>query len=79
VHSGQAGIVNMPAARLMGSVSSALIVIANTYCEILKCVIKELRINLATGKIYELMQFAKMVPFTDSKEQVEQLLKGLLT
>jgi hypothetical protein len=77
-HTGLAGVVNIQGEAFKNILTSSLIIIMDTYCEVLACVIKEFKIDHATSKINNLMKYAKQVSFTDSPKEAQMLYDGLV-
>ena len=69
----------MPADGFNASGALALRLMIETYCEVLQCVIKELKIDMASDKINQLLHFAKTVSFTNSDAQAQQLFDELMS
>jgi hypothetical protein len=78
VHSGLTGIINLQAATFTLMCGVAFKLAADSYWESLLTMIREFKIGKATAKIEEKLKAAKILPFTDSPEQAEQLLRELL-
>jgi hypothetical protein len=77
VHSGLTGVANLKAETFTTMCGQAFILAADSYREILLVMIEEFKIQKANTMIEGKLKAAKMLPFTESPEQVEQLLKGL--
>jgi hypothetical protein len=77
-HTGLAGVVDLPAVAFKNMLTAALIIIMEAYCEVLVCVIKELKIDRATQKIHKLMEYAKKVPFTNTAEDASALFNEMM-
>ncbi len=75
VHAGLTGVVNLKAETFTTMCGSAFILAADSYREILLAMIEEFKIEKADDKIKRKLKAAKMLPFTESQEQAEQLLK----
>lgn len=78
VHSGLAGVVNLQREAFMTMCGIAFRLAAESYTQILLAVIRELKIARGSEKLEEKLQAAKMLPFTDSPEQADQLFKELM-
>jgi hypothetical protein len=77
VHSGLTGIVNLKAETFTLVCGCAFKLAADAYWEVLTTVIREFKIAKANEKIEGKLKAAKLLPFTDTPEQAEQLLKAL--
>ena len=77
VHSGLTGIVNLKAETFTLMCGLAFKLSADAYWEVLMTMIREFKIAKANEKIEGKLKAAKMLPFTDTPEQAEKLLKSL--
>jgi hypothetical protein len=75
VHSGLTGVINLKAATFTTMCGCAFILAADSYREILLAMIEEFKIERADDKIKKKLKTAKMLPFAESREQAEQLLR----
>jgi hypothetical protein len=51
---------------------------SDAYCKVLTDIIREFKLDKAMPKIERMLQFAKMVPFSDDEQQADQLMRELL-
>jgi hypothetical protein len=77
VHSGLTGVVNLKAETFTLVCGSAFKLAADAYWEVLITMIREFKIAKANEKIEGKLKAAKLLPFTDTPEQVKQLLEAL--
>jgi hypothetical protein len=77
-HSGLLGIVDLPADAFNASGALALRLIVETYCEVIRCVIRELNLQVVSEKIDRLLEFATMVSFTEGGAEAQQLFSELM-
>jgi hypothetical protein len=77
VHSGLTGIVNLEAEVFTVMCGIAFKVAPDSFQETLLTMIRQFKIGKATENIEEKLMAAKMLPFTDSPEQAQQLLRAL--
>jgi hypothetical protein len=77
VHSGLTGVVNLNAETFTTMCGYAFILAADSYREILSCMIEEFKIEKADRKIKEKLKVARVLPFTDSPEEVDRVLDAL--
>jgi len=77
VHSGMTGIVNLKAETFTLICGCAFKLAADAYWEVLMTMIRKLKISKANEKIEGKLKAAKMLPFTDTPEEGEQLLRAL--
>jgi Family of unknown function (DUF5677) len=77
-HPGLTGIANLKAETFIFMCSWGFKLAVDAYWEILSTIIKRYKISLVDKKIGQKMQAAKMLPFTDSPDQAENLIKALL-
>ena len=78
VHSGLTGSINLDAEAFVAMCATAFRLAADSYWELVSAVIREFKIMKANEMIEKKLKAARMLPFTDSAEQAEQLLKELL-
>jgi hypothetical protein len=78
VHSGLTGVANLEAETFTVMCGYAYKLAADSYWETLLTVIREFKIEKANEKIEAKLEYAKMLPFTRSPEQADQLLRWLL-
>jgi len=78
VHSGLTGVINLQNEAFMTMCGIAFRLAAESYSQILLAVIREFKIAKGNEKVEEKLKAAKMLPFTDSPEQADQLFKELL-
>jgi Family of unknown function (DUF5677) len=79
VHSGFTGIVNLNPESFTLMCGQSFKLAADAYWEVLLTVIDEFKIKKGNRKIHKLMRAAQLVPFTDTPQQVEILLRELLS
>lgn len=77
VHSGLTGIVNLKAETFTLVCGRAFKLAADAYREVLMTVIREFKISKANEKIENKLEAAKLLPFTDTPEEADQLLRAL--
>lgn len=77
VHSGLTGVANLKAETFTTMCGQAYILAADSYREVLLAMIEEFKIQKANTMIEGKLKAARMLPFTENPEQVEQLLKSL--
>ena len=77
VHSGLTGIANLKAETFTLLCASGFRLAADSYWETLSAMIHEFKLETANEKIRGKMKAAKLLPFTDTPEQAEQLLAAL--
>jgi hypothetical protein len=77
VHSGLTGVINLQAETFALICGQAFKLAADSYWETLSAMIDEFKLAKGNKKIQGKMQAAKMLPFTDSPLQAEQLLQEL--
>jgi len=78
VHSGLTGAVNLKAETFTILCAVAYKVAADSYWELLLAMINEFKIAKASEKIEEKLKAAKLLPFTDTPAEAEQLFRSLL-
>lgn len=79
VHPGLTGVVNLEAETFTYLCSYAFKLAADAYWESLQVMIREFRIERADEKIKQKMKAAKLLPFTKSPTQAEELIRELLS
>jgi hypothetical protein len=79
VHSGLTGVVNLQAETFTLICGQGFKLAADSYWEILCTMIEEFRLVRGNRKIQGRMKAAKMMPFTDSPEEAQQLLRELIS
>jgi hypothetical protein len=72
------GIVNLQKEAFMTMCGIAFRLAAESYSQILLGVIREFKIAKGNDKVEEKLKAAKLLPFTDSPEQADQLFRELL-
>lgn len=77
VHSGLTGIVNLKAETFTLMCGCAFKLAADAYWEVLMTMIREFKIAKANEKIEGKLKAAKLLPFTDTPEEAEQVLRAL--
>lgn len=77
VHSGLTGIVNLRAETFTLLCGCAFKLAADAYWEVLMTMIREFKIAKANEKIEGKLKAAKLLPFTDTPDEAEQLLTAL--
>jgi hypothetical protein len=77
VHSGITGVVNLNAETFTVLCALALKLAADAYWELLLTIIREFRIGKADEKIEGKLKAAQVLPFTDSPEEAESVLRLL--
>ncbi|HEX9110136.1 MAG TPA: DUF5677 domain-containing protein [Terriglobales bacterium] len=77
VHSGLTGIANLKAETFTLVCGRAFKLAADAYWEVLMTMIREFKIAKANGKIEGKLKAAKLLPFTDTPEEADQLLRAL--
>lgn len=77
VHAGLTGIVNLKAETFTLMCASGFRLATDSYWEILSAMIREFKLETANETIRGKMKAAKLLPFTDTPEQAEQLLSAL--
>lgn len=77
VHSGMTGVVNLNAETFTVLCALALKLAADAYWELLLTMIREFRIGKADEKIEGKLKAAQVLPFTDSPEEAEKVLRHL--
>jgi hypothetical protein len=78
VHAGLVGVTNLAADVFLAACGKAFEIAAEAYIEVLRSVISELHINNDSPKIYAKLRLARMLPFTETKEDALQLEAELL-
>lgn len=78
VHSGLTGVISLKAETFTYICSYAFKLAVDAYWEVLLTVIRKFKIDKANEKIEQKMKAARMLPFTDSPKQAEELLRELL-
>lgn len=76
-HSGLTGVVNLKTETFVLVCGLSFRLAADSYWETLLAVIHEFRLSQADEKVHGKMKAAKLMPFTDSPEQAELLLREL--
>lgn len=74
-HPGLTGVMNVPAIVFIHLCAYAFNLAAKAYKESLLCVIREFKLSKANDKIEKLLELSRMLPFTDTPEQVEVLTR----
>jgi hypothetical protein len=77
VHSGLTGVVNLKAVTFTLICGYAFKLAADAYWEVLLSMIREFKMAKANEKIEGKLKAAKLLPFTDTLEEGEQLLNAL--
>ena len=77
-HAGLAGVANLNAETFIFMCSWGFKLAVDSYWEMLSTIIKKYKISLVDEKIGKKMEAAKMLPFTNSPDEAEGLLKTLL-
>jgi hypothetical protein len=77
VHSGLTGVVNLKAETFTVLCAAAFKVAADSYWELLLAMIREFKIAKADEKIETKLKAARLLPFTDTPDEAEQLLRSL--
>jgi hypothetical protein len=77
VHSGITGVANMTGEALSVLCGMAFRIIVECYAAILEVVINVFKIYHADDKLKKKITFAKMLPFTDTQEQIDGLANAL--
>lgn len=77
VHSGLTGVMNMQAVTFVHMCAYGFHIAATAYGEALLSVIREFKILKANENIEQKLHVAKMLPFTDSPEQVDLLTRSI--
>ncbi len=77
VHSGLTGVVNLKAETFTVMCGQSFMLAADAYQEILLAMIGEFKIEKADDKIMGKLKAARMLPFTNSQEQAEQVMSAL--
>jgi hypothetical protein len=77
VHSGLTGVLNMQALTFIHLCASGFHIAATAYRESLLSVIHYFKISKANEDIEQKLHVAKMLPFTDSPEQVDLLTRSI--
>ncbi len=75
VHSGLVSVINLEAKAFTYMCAHAFKLTADAYWEVLLTLIQKFKISKANEKIELKMKVAKMLPFTDSPEQVGLLMR----
>jgi hypothetical protein len=75
VHSGLTGVVNLNAESFTVLCGVAFQIVTEAYRELLLTVIREFKIAKADEKIEGKLEVAKYLPFTDTPEQVETVIR----
>ena len=78
VHPGLTGVVNLKPETFTFICSNGFKLAADAYWEVLHVVIRQYKMDLVDEKIENKMKAARMLPFTDSPNQAEELLQELL-
>ncbi len=78
VHSGLTGVVNLKAETFTLICGQAYKLSADSYWEILSAIIDEFTIQKANRTVKGKMKAAKILPFTDTPEEVEQIRRALM-
>jgi|HubBroStandDraft_4_1064222.scaffolds.fasta_scaffold155626_3 hypothetical protein len=78
VHSGTTGLSSLTTETFANLCGVAYTIITESYCVILESVIDEFGIHRADEKLKDKITLAKMLPFTESPEQANQLRRELL-
>ncbi|HKW88688.1 MAG TPA: DUF5677 domain-containing protein [Candidatus Acidoferrales bacterium] len=76
-HSGLTGMLNVQAITFVHLCAYAFHIAATAYWESLMSVIREFKISKANEKIEKQLKVAKLLPFTNSPEQMELLMKSI--
>ena len=79
VHSGLTGVVNLKPETFTVLCGVGFKIAADSYWELLCGVIREFKIAKANEKIEKKLKLAKLLPFTDTPDEAERLLEGLLS
>ena len=77
VHSGLTGIVNLKAETFTLVCGRAFKLATDSYSEVLMTVIREFKISKTNEKIEDKLKAAKLLPFTDTPEEADKLLRAL--
>jgi hypothetical protein len=77
-HAGLAGVVNLATDVFIAISGDALGLAARSFEEVLRDVIHELKIHKAVAKIYDKLDLARTVAFTNGDRQARQLARELL-
>jgi hypothetical protein len=77
VHSGLTGVVNLKAETFTLMCGQAFKLAVDSYLEILSAMIDEFKIEKADRKIKGKMKAARLLPFTETPEQADQVLREL--
>jgi hypothetical protein len=75
VHSGLMGVINLKAETFMYICANSFKLAADAYWEVLITVIRRFKIAKANEKIELKLKVAKMLPFTDTPDQVDSLMR----
>jgi len=75
VHSGLTGVVNLNAESFMVLCGVAFQIVTEAYRELLLTMIREFKIAKADEKIEGKLEVAKYLPFTDTLEQVQTVIR----
>jgi len=75
VHSGLTGVVNLNAESFMVLCGVAFQIVTEAYRELLLTMIREFKIAKADEKIEGKLEVAKYLPFTDTPEQVQTVIR----
>jgi hypothetical protein len=76
-HPGLTGVAYVPPEGLTNLCGYALHMATTAYGESILAMVREFKISAVTDGIDDLLKLAKMLPFTDSPEQAEELIKIL--
>jgi hypothetical protein len=77
VHSGLTGVVNLKSETFTLMCGRSFMLAADAYQEVLLAMIEEFRIDKADDKIKGKLKAARMLPFTDTPEQAQQVMDAL--
>jgi hypothetical protein len=70
-HAGLTGVLNFEAEAFEAVAGTALHVAAECYDDILRAIISELQLDKAVDRIYNKLDLARVLAFTDNREQAE--------
>lgn len=79
VHSGATGLATLTAESFASLCGVCFTILVGCYASILDTIVDAFGIMKADEKIKKKIDFAKVLPFTDSDEEVERLRRGLLS
>jgi hypothetical protein len=77
VHAGLTGVINLKSETFTTMCGYAFILAADGYREILQAMIEVFKIAKAVPNIDKRMRVARLLPFTETQEQVNQLMASL--